>query len=187
MWDKGYSATSPREVRERAGVGQGSMYHHFPSKHALGLAALRRTCQALTATAVAPLDETQDPLQALEAYITRPRQALRGCRVGRMTQDRAVVADDALREPVAEAFATTHEVLAQMVRRAIDSGQLSAHLDADRVARTIVATIQGGYVLAIAAQDAAPYEAACAGLLELLRAAAPSVPETSHINREEVS
>ena len=32
MWERGYAATSPRGVRERSGVGQGSMYHHFPGK-----------------------------------------------------------------------------------------------------------------------------------------------------------
>ena len=42
MWERGYAATSPREVRERSGVGQGSMYHHFPSKRDLALAALQR-------------------------------------------------------------------------------------------------------------------------------------------------
>ena len=26
MWERGYSATSPRAVRELSGVGQGSMY-----------------------------------------------------------------------------------------------------------------------------------------------------------------
>jgi Bacterial regulatory proteins, tetR family len=29
LWERGYADTSPRDVRERSGVGQGSMYHHF--------------------------------------------------------------------------------------------------------------------------------------------------------------
>ena len=32
LWERGYAATSPRDVMERAGVGQGSMYHHFSGK-----------------------------------------------------------------------------------------------------------------------------------------------------------
>ena len=47
MWERGYAATSPREVRERSGVGQGGMYHCFSGKHALALAALERNCADL--------------------------------------------------------------------------------------------------------------------------------------------
>ena len=57
MWERGYADTSPRQVRERSGVGQGSMYHHFPTKRDPALAALepqwcricsrlRRSCKA---------------------------------------------------------------------------------------------------------------------------------------------
>jgi TetR/AcrR family transcriptional repressor of nem operon len=31
-WERGYAATSPRAILDRAGAGQGSMYHHFAGK-----------------------------------------------------------------------------------------------------------------------------------------------------------
>ena len=40
LWERGYAATSPRDVMSRAGVGQGSMYHHFSGKHELAVEAL---------------------------------------------------------------------------------------------------------------------------------------------------
>lgn len=171
MWERGYSAASPRAVRERSGVGQGSMYHHFPTKHDLGVAALSRTCEETVAPSVEPLLGRGDPVGRLTEYLTRPRQALKGCRVGRMTQDPAVAADDELRAPVAEAFRGIHEALSQVIREAIDSGALCAHLDADRLACTISATIQGSYVLAMAQQDSEPFRKACAGMLDLLQVA----------------
>lgn len=172
MWERGYSATSPRAVRELAGVGQGSMYHHFSTKHDLGVAALSHTCQETVTPSLTTLLGEGDAMDRLTEYLSRPRQALKGCRVGRMTQDPAVAADAELRAPVAGAFRSVHEALARVIREAISSGALPAQLDADRLACTISATIQGGYVLAMAQQDPEPFEMACAGALDLLRAAA---------------
>jgi AcrR family transcriptional regulator len=32
LWERGYVGMSPRAIQDRAGVGQGSMYHHFRSR-----------------------------------------------------------------------------------------------------------------------------------------------------------
>jgi TetR/AcrR family transcriptional regulator, transcriptional repressor for nem operon len=40
LWERGYAATSPRDVMARAGVGQGSMYHHYSGKHELAVEAM---------------------------------------------------------------------------------------------------------------------------------------------------
>ena len=172
MWERGYAATSPREVRERSGVGQGSMYHHFPTKHALALAALERNCADILPSADELLTGSGGPLSRIERYLARPRTPLRGCKVGRMTQDPVVRADPTLLAPVADTFRHIHGVLAQVLTEALAGGALPADLDADRLAYLIVATIQGGYVLAISEQDAGPFDQACAGAIDLLRAAA---------------
>lgn len=176
MWERGYAATSPREVRQRSGIGQGSMYHHFPSKRDLALAALERNCADLLPATEDVLAAAGDPLEKLAAYLLRPRPALRGCKVGRMTQDPEVAADPGLLAPVADAFARVHEGLVRVIGEAIAAGELSVDVNPDRLAYLLAATIQGGYVLAIAAQDPRPYEDACAGALELLLAAAPATP-----------
>lgn len=174
MWERGYAATSPREVRERSGVGQGSMYHHFPSKRDLALAALERNCSDLLPATEAILTGPGDPMDKLTAYLSRPLPALKGCKVGRMTQDPEVARDPVLLAPVADAFAAIHRALTDTVREAIDRGELADSVDPDRLAYLLSATIQGGYVLAIAAQDPAPFEEARAGALDLLRAVAPT-------------
>ena len=172
MWERGYAATSPREVREQSGVGQGSMYHHFPSKRDLALAALERNCADLLPTTEELLGRPGDPMEKLTAYLSRPLPALKGCKVGRMTQDPLVAGDPELLKPIADAFATVHDALAGVIREAIELGQLDPDLDPDRLAYLLTATIQGGYVLSIAAQDAALSMEARAGALELLRACA---------------
>ncbi len=172
MWERGYAATSPREVRERSGVGQGSMYHHFPGKRDLALAALERNCADLLPATEDLLTAPGDPMEKLTVYLTRPLPALKGCKVGRMTQDPLVAHDPGLLAPVADAFAAVHRALTTVIREAIEGGQLADTLDPDRLAYLLTATIQGGYVLAIAAQDPRPFDDARTGALDLLRASA---------------
>jgi AcrR family transcriptional regulator len=175
MWERGYADTSPREVRKRSGVGQGSMYHHFPTKRELALAALERNVADLV-PATSELDGPGDPMARIEAYLMRPRDALKGCKVGRMTQDPQVREDPVLLAPVARAFAQVHLSWVKVLREAIAARELRDDLDPEQLAHTLMAVLQGGYVLAIAQQDPGPFDQARAGALALLRAAAPSVP-----------
>lgn len=172
MWERGYAAASPREVQARAGVGQGSMYHHFPSKRDLALAALEHNCTDLL-PAVEELEGPGDPMERIESYLTRTRDALKGCKVGRMTQDPEVVADPGLLAPVTLLFSRMHRAWTSAIREAIAAGELRSGLEAESLAHLMMATLQGGYVLAIAQQDAGPFTAAHTAALDLLRAAAP--------------
>lgn len=188
MWERGYAATSPREVRERSGVGQGSMYHHFAGKHDLALAALERSCADLLPASEAPLTGPGAPMERLTAYLSRSRDALRGCKVGRMTQDPVVAADPVLLAPIADAFGTLHAGLVAVIEEAIAAGELPDSLDPQRTARLLAATIQGGYVLSIATQDRSAFDEACSGALDLLRTAARTtsrVAETATHSRKE--
>ncbi|TCB98376.1 TetR family transcriptional regulator [Micromonospora zingiberis] len=179
MWERGYADTSPRDVRERSGVGQGSMYHHFPTKRDLAVAALERNVADLL-PAVSELDGPGDPMARIEAYLMRPRDALKGCKVGRMTQDPQVREDPVLLAPVARAFAQVHLGWVKVLRAAVAAGELRTDLDPERLAHTLMAVLQGGYVLAIAQQDPGPFDAARTGVLELLRAAAPATTDDRH-------
>lgn len=173
MWERGYADTSPRDVRERSGVGQGSQYHHFRTKRDLALAALERNVADLL-PASSDLDGPGSPMARIEAYLTRPRDALKGCKVGRMTQDPQVREDPALLAPITRAFAQVHETWARVLREAIGCGELRDDLDPECLAHTLMAVLQGGYVLAIAQQDPAPFEKALTGAIDLLHAAAPA-------------
>jgi AcrR family transcriptional regulator len=182
MWERGYADTSPRDVRERSGVGQGSMYHHFPTKRDLALAALERNVADLLPGA-SELDGPGDPMARIEAYLTRPREALKGCKVGRMTQDPQVREDPVLLAPVARAFAQVHVSWVNVLREAVAARELRDDLDPERLAQTLMAVLQGGYVLAISQQDQGPFDDACAGALDLLRAAAPAAPTRKNNRR----
>jgi len=183
MWERGYADTSPRDVRERSGVGQGSMYHHFSTKRDLALAALERNVADLL-PAASELDGPGDPMVRIEAYLMRPRDALKGCKVGRMTQDPQVREDPVLLAPVARAFAQVHVSWVKVLREAVAAGRLRDDLDPERLAHTLMAVLQGGYVLAIAQQDPGLFDDARAGALDLLRAAAPPAPNDTNDKRK---
>jgi len=56
-------------IAERAGVGVGTMYRHFPTKEALGAAILTTKVEALIAEADRLAAATGDPGAALEEYL----------------------------------------------------------------------------------------------------------------------
>ncbi len=169
LWERGYVGTSPKAILERAGAGQGSMYHHFKGKPDLASAAIRRTAEQMRAAAGAVLDGEGTPYDRIRAYLLRERDVLRGCPVGRLTMDPDVIADDELRAPVDETLDWLRERLAGLVEEGVEQGQFGPGLDGEEIAATIVATVQGGYVLARASRSPAAFDAAVRGLLALLR------------------
>ncbi|MEU9980640.1 TetR/AcrR family transcriptional regulator [Streptomyces sp. NPDC050856] len=168
LWERGYVGTSPRAIQQRAGAGQGSMYHHFSGKPDLALAAIQRTAAELRATAEAVLGGEGPAYRRVEAYLLRERDVLRGCPVGRLTMDPDVIADDVLRAPVDETFDWLRGRLARILQEGVDAGEFAPALDPPGTAAAIVATVQGGYVLARASGSTAAFESAVAGLLALL-------------------
>ncbi|MFJ2236543.1 TetR/AcrR family transcriptional regulator [Streptomyces sp. NPDC087859] len=168
LWERGYVGTSPKAILERSGAGQGSMYHHFKGKPDLALAAIRRTAAELRATAEEVLGGPGTPHERIEAYLLREREVLRGCPVGRLTMDPDIIASDELREPVDETLDWLRERIAGIVEEGREQGQFAASLDGEAIAATVVATVQGGYVLARASGSPAAFDAGVRGLLSLL-------------------
>ncbi|MEU0400078.1 TetR/AcrR family transcriptional regulator [Streptomyces sp. NPDC006197] len=168
LWERGYVGTSPKAVQQAAGAGQGSMYHHFAGKQDLALAAIRRSAEELGAAAEAVLGGGGSAYARVEAYLRRERDVLRGCPVGRLTMDPEVIADPELRAPVEEVLGRVRGRIAEVVREGVDSGELSGSLDPVEIAATVLATVQGGYVLARATGSPAPFDTAVRGLLALL-------------------
>jgi AcrR family transcriptional regulator len=170
LWERGYAATSPKDVLELAGVGQGSMYHYFAGKHELAVEALRASIEAAIGSSRA-LEGDGDPMQRIKGYLAEPRPGTRGCRVGRMTQDPQVVADPELLGLVSAAFDTAGRRWERAIADAIEAGELPPSVVPADLALTLQAVIQGGYVLARAHGSQEPMDAAIRGALALLDAA----------------
>ncbi|MEV5978601.1 TetR/AcrR family transcriptional regulator [Streptomyces sp. NPDC052114] len=171
LWERGYVGTSPKAIQQLSGVGQGSMYHHFAGgKPDLALAAIRRTAEELRATMEDTLGGAGSAYARIEAYLLRERDVLKGCPVGRLTMDPDVMASDDLRAPVTETIDWLRERLAAIVEEGRAQGEFTQALDPRETASTIVATVQGGYVLARSSGSPAAFDTAARGLLALLAA-----------------
>jgi TetR/AcrR family transcriptional repressor of nem operon len=170
LWERGYVGTSPKTIQQRAGAGQGSMYHHFSGKRELALAAVRRSADELMAAAEAQLSAPGTAVERVSAYLRRERDVLRGCPIGRLTQDPDIVADPELRAPVDETFTRLRARFAEVFDEGLAAGELPGHLDTTALAATVIAVLQGGYVLARAADAPEPFDQAVAGVLALLDA-----------------
>ncbi|WP_327682806.1 TetR/AcrR family transcriptional regulator [Kitasatospora sp. NBC_00458] len=170
LWERGYVGTSPKAIQQHAGVGQGSMYHHFDGKPDLAAAALRRSAEQMRAVAEADLAGPGTAYERIAAYLHRERDVLRGCRIGRMAQDPEVVADPRLRAPVEETFTWLRGRIAEVIAEGREAGELHSAADPADTAAAVVAVVQGGYVLARAAESAEPFERAVRGALALLAA-----------------
>jgi TetR/AcrR family transcriptional repressor of nem operon len=178
LWERGYLGTSPKAIQERARAGQGSMYHHFRGKHDLAAAAISRSAEDLRARAEAQFTASGTVTERVTAYLRRERDALKGCPVGRLTQDPEVMADPELRQPVEETFAWLTGRLAGLLAQGRSEGELDAGLDPAATAAALVAVLQGGYVLARAAGSAEAYTRAIDGVLGLLSSHIPPTSQT---------
>ncbi len=170
LWERGYVGTSPKAIQERSGAGQGSMYHHFQGKSELALAAIGRNADDLRVKAEAEFSGPGTVIERISAYLRRERDALKGCPVGRLTQDPDVMADPDLRRPVEETFGWVTGRLAELLDEGRATGELDASLDPAATATALVAVLQGGYVLARAAGSPDVFAKAVEGALGLLAA-----------------
>lgn len=174
LWDRGYVGTSPKAILERADAGQGSMYHHFKGKGDLAAEAIRRSASEVRAQAEASLDVPGTALTRISKYLNQQRDVLKGCRVGGLTQDPDIIADPQLRAPVDETLDWLQRRITEVLREGCSTGELPPRLNASHVASMVVAVVQGGYVLARAAQSSEPFDEAVAGALALLAQVARS-------------
>ena len=168
LWERGYVGTSPKAIQERAGVGQGSMYHHFAGKADLALAAINRTAEDLRSKAEDQFTSSRTARERITAYLRRERDVLKGCPIGGLSQDPDVMADPHLRRPVDETLVWLRARLAAVLAEGRAAGEFPPSLDPVTTATTIVAVLQGGYVLARAAGSPEPFDQAVEGILALL-------------------
>ena len=144
------------------------MYHHYEGKHSLALDAITVLADTARGQAEAVLTGPGTALERVLGYLHMQRDALRGCPVGRLTQDPEVVADEELRQPVQRHLSWLVDQVTALLAAARRDGDLPLGTGPATTAETVVATVQGGYVLARAGGDPAAQARAIDGLVDLL-------------------
>jgi TetR/AcrR family transcriptional regulator, transcriptional repressor for nem operon len=169
LWERGYVGMSPKAIQHRASAGQGSMYHHFENKAALASAAIARSADQLYESALQEFTQPSSAVDRIVSYLQRQRDALRGCRVGRLTQDPEIIADPQLRQPVQEMFAKLTQELVSLIVEGQRTREFRSDMNPEDTASTILAVLQGAYVLARAANSTEPFDRAISGAISLLK------------------
>ncbi|WKX72152.1 TetR/AcrR family transcriptional regulator [Streptomyces sp. XD-27] len=168
LWERGYTGTSPAMILERAQAGQGSMYHHFSGKAELAVAGMAYMSDQLRSRTEEVLSGEGSAAARVNAFLDLERDPLAGCRMGRLAQDYEVVADDGLRVTMADFFTWLSERLSAVLAEGVRAGEFRPDTDPDVMASLIMASVQGGYVLARAHQDPAAFRRAVDGAKQVV-------------------
>jgi TetR/AcrR family transcriptional repressor of nem operon len=171
MHVRGYHRTALDDVLRESGAGKGNFYHYFPSKEALGHAILDRLVQGLNDHALAPVfgDVTRPPLEQIGAFLDhvvatqRARNCVGGCPLGNLAVELADV-HEGFRARLASVFDGWRACLAAALERARRDGTLDAALDPDRLARFLVAGLEGAILLTKVQKDIGVLESCVAEL-----------------------
>jgi TetR/AcrR family transcriptional repressor of nem operon len=157
---RGFAATSVDDVIREAGLsGKSHFYHYFRSKEALGYAVLDRQFARFADRGLAVLREPMiDPLVRLALFIDAlvGVQVARGCREGSPFGSLAAEladAHDGFRARIADVFEQWTRQLGSLLVEA--RPQLVAGTDPARVARFVIATLEGAMLVARASRDSA--------------------------------
>ena len=158
--ERGYTLTSIDDViREARLSGKSHFYHYFDSKETLGFEVLERQFARFTERGLAILREPMiDPLERLALFIDTlvALQAARGCREGSPFGSLAAEMADAH-----EGFRTRSEGVFDRWTAQIQSllwearDRLQDGVDAGRLARFVVATLEGALLVSRVNRDVA--------------------------------
>jgi AcrR family transcriptional regulator len=167
FWEKGYEATSPRDILGLSGAGQGSFYYHFHSKKDLAAEAIDEVVNERIQQFEAALSAEGSLKQRITVFLDQRKEALKGCRVGRMVWDSAVK-DEQLRRPLERYFRHLERRLTEEIDAAAVRGEVTLLIPPKQLALLILAVVQGGFTISRATQ-AGRIDEAVEGLKQLAK------------------
>jgi len=159
IYRRGFQAASLDTILAQAGVTKGALYHHFPTKAALGYAVvdevvrgllLERWLGVLQAQPGDPVTALQGTLRDRAANLTAGEIEL-GCPLNNLAQEMSPL-DEQFRRSLDATFETWREGFAEALARGQAEGSVRRDVDAKQVATFIVAAVEGSYGLAKSAQ-----------------------------------
>jgi TetR/AcrR family transcriptional repressor of nem operon len=156
--ERGFSHTSVEDLIEATGLsGKSHFYHYFPSKEALGMAVIDRQFERFTERGLAILSEPMiEPIDRLSLFIDtlvalqHEREGVTGSPFGNLAGELAD-SHEGFRRRLDEVFARWTSQLDVLLREA--GGLLRQGVDTVRLARFIVASLEGGMLMTRVTRD----------------------------------
>ncbi|GAB3438847.1 TetR/AcrR family transcriptional regulator [Actinophytocola sediminis] len=151
FWRNGYEATSMQDLVDHLGIGRGSIYATFGSKHELYLLALDRYAEERGGDTLTELSQPGPVLPAVRelvrAFLDESLTDRRGCLVTNTAVECATV-DREIARRVESNWDGLETAIAGALIRARSQGELPEDKDPRALARFLITLIQGLKVMA---------------------------------------
>ncbi|MGH3228190.1 MAG: TetR/AcrR family transcriptional regulator [Streptosporangiaceae bacterium] len=178
IYERGVAGTTLDDVKVAAEVSGSQMYHYFPDKDELVQAVIAHQADVIAdRQRQADLGSAGGLAAWRDMVIAQARgsQGQGGCPLGSLAGQLAETGPRA-RALLASGFEKWQAAIGDGLRRLHDAGHLADGTDPDALAVTLLATLQGGLLLAQVQRDARPLQTAVGTLLELVRISCPDAP-----------
>ena len=170
MFEGGVAGTTLEQVRAAAGVSSSQVYHYFANKNALIRAVIAYQSQ----TVVGGQEEMFAKLNTIEGFHAwrnflvdhqRQLECRGGCPIGTLGSELAET-NPVARQDVAAALLRWEAGVRAGLRNMATEGRLTPSTDPDRLATTILSTLQGALLLTQMQRDTTPLEVALDTMIE---------------------
>lgn len=169
---QGFSGTTIHDLIRETGVKKGNLYHYFSSKEEMGLEVLTRARDDFfrfldkSLQGDTPSARLANHFAAVVRY-HESRNLVGGCIFGNTAlemSDRS----ETYRDVIHSVFEEWRRVIRDVLESAVRSGDVRKDLDPEAMARHIVATVEGGIMVARASRNPADLKECLAVLAGLL-------------------
>ncbi|NOR71103.1 MAG: TetR family transcriptional regulator [Methylomarinum sp.] len=149
MHKHGYQGMRVDQVLKNTDLKKGAMYHHFPSKQALGYAVLEERIQKrITELWITPLETYDDPLLGIHSLFKKLDKEWSddffnlGCPLNNLAQEMSPI-DEGFRERIENFFMCWKTAISAALKRGQQQGIVDKSINIDDCSIFILAAIEG--------------------------------------------
>jgi AcrR family transcriptional regulator len=167
--ERGVAGTTLDDVKAAAQVSGSQLYHYFPDKDDLVQAVIHHQAATIASNQRQANLGSSEGLRAwrdMAIAQAKSSNGKGGCPLGSLAGQLAET-DSRARALIAAGFEDWSAAISDGLRRLQAAGRLSAGIDANDLAMTLLATLQGGLLLAQVQRDTRPLQTAVDTLLAL--------------------
>ncbi len=146
---QGFQAASIANILQDTGLTRGALYHHFPTKQALGLAVIDEVIKArLEGLIFKPLRESERPVEKLLEIIATidkkvpPDFVMLGCPLNNLMQEMSPL-DELFQERTGEVLEEWRRTVEGALKRGQKQGGIRAEVDYKAAALFVVSAWEG--------------------------------------------
>ncbi|HUX62327.1 TetR/AcrR family transcriptional regulator [Sulfuricella sp.] len=146
---QGFQAASIANILQDTGLTKGALYHHFPTKHALGLAVIEEVIkEQLEGLIFKPLRESERPIEMLlEIIATIDKKVpsdfvMLGCPLNNLMQEMSPL-DELFQKRLGGVLGVWQKTVEGALKRGQKQGEIRAEVDYKAAALFIVSAWEG--------------------------------------------